>query len=232
MKPRLSSVLLIAVAAVLTSLLAGCASPGVDTSSSAEPSYDGLIPLKGTQMRKVWVREGFDLTGYSKVMVVGAGIQYRPVKDVKGTSMRSNASEFPVSDRGKEMLEQIISEEFEKAFEGLERYELVEEDGADVLLVRGAFLDVVSRVPPDGPGRTDYYLSSVGQASFMLEMLDSDSGAVLIRAVDTRGMDTVGYTARSSSVSNSAEARRLMRAWAKIVVEALNEVTTLEAFTG
>jgi hypothetical protein len=183
-------------------------------------------------MSKVWVREGFDLTGYSKAMVVGAGIQYRPVKDVRGTSMRSNATEFPVSDRGKEMLEQIINEEFEKALEGLERYEIVEEDGPDVLLVRGAILDVVSRVPPQGPGRTDYYLSSVGQASFMVELIDSDSGAVLIRAVDTRAMDRVGYATMSNPVSNSAEARRLMRAWAKLLVEALNEMTTLEAFTG
>ena len=110
---------MITTLALLTSLLVGCASPGIDTSASAEPSFDGLIPLKGTQMSKVWVREGFDLTGYSKAMVVGAGIQYRPVKAVRGTSTRSNATEFPVTDRGKEMLEQIISEEFQKALDGL-----------------------------------------------------------------------------------------------------------------
>jgi hypothetical protein len=146
--------------ALLTIASAGvCANPQLDTGASAEPSFDGLLPLKKTKVRKVWVREGFDLSGYTKLKLGGAVIQYRPVKE---TTARASSSqrEFPLSDSAKEKLQEIIFEEFQKALEKLERYEIVESSGPDVLTVRGALLAVVSRVPPERPGRTDYYLSA------------------------------------------------------------------------
>ena len=219
---------------VAVATMAGCSStPTVDTSPGAEASFDGLIPLKGTNMRKAWVREGFDLTGYTKIMIKGAGVQYRPIKGRAGstTMERSNQKEFAISDRGKEMVEKVIYEEFDKALDKLTRYEEVTEPGPDVLMVRGAILDVVSRVPPETAGAVDYYLNSVGQATFMVELIDSESGSVLVRAVDARAMQTVGYTTISNRVTNAAEVRRLMGAWARMLVEALNDLTSLDALT-
>ena len=223
-----------ALAAVATALLGltGCTTPQVDAGTGADPSFDGLVPLKGTTMQKVWVRPGLDLSGYTKVKLVGAGIQYRPVEQrAGGRSARSNQKEFAMDEAQKAALERIITEEFDKALDKQTRFEEVAEPGPDVLLVRGAFLDVVSKVPPERPGRTDYYLNSVGQATFMVELIDSQSNSVLVRAVDSRAAQTPGYTYQSNSVTNSAEARRLFARWATMLVDALNEVSTLDSMT-
>lgn len=214
-------------------ILAACASPQVDTSDGAELSHDGLIPLKGTQVDKVWVRPDLDLSGYSKIMPGGAAIQYRPVKGSSSAYRpASSQTEFPLSEDAKARLEEIISEELQKALQRVTRYQLVDQSGPGTLKIRGAFLDVVSRVPPERPGRSDIYLSAVGQATFVVEILDSESEAVLIRAADTRAMESPGVAYQSSPVTNAAEARRLFARWASLVVDALNSVTSIEDFSG
>jgi hypothetical protein len=219
----------VAVVLLSAASIGVCANPQLDTSERAEPSFDGLLPLKKTKVRDVWVREGFDLSGYTKLKLGGAVIQYRPVKDApKTTRSASTQHEFPLSDSAKETLQEIIFEEFQEALEKLERYEIVESSGPDVLTVRGAFLDVVSRVPPERTGRNDYYLSAVGQATFVLELIDSQSEAVLVRAADVRAMESPGYTFRSNPVTNATEARRLFGRWSQIVVDALNTVISME----
>jgi len=99
--------------------------------------------------------------------------------------------------------------------------------GPDVLLVRGAIIDIVSRVPPQGPGRSDVYLDSVGQATFVIELIDSETSTVLARATDTRAAETPGYTLKANRVTNTAEVRKLATYWASLLVDALNTITTL-----
>jgi hypothetical protein len=92
-----------------------------------------------------------------------------------------------------------------------------------VLLIKGGLLDVVSFVPPEQGGRNDIYLSRVGEATLVLEMRDSVSNAIILRAIDRRAAENMsGSFTRSNSVSNMAEARRLARVWASIVREALD----------
>jgi hypothetical protein len=187
------------------------------------------VPLKGTQVEKVWVTPDLDLSAYTKLMPGGAAIQYRQVKDAPSTYRGSSSqTEFPLTEDAKAMLEKIINEELQKALQRVNRFELVDSPGPDTIKVRGAFLDVVSRVPPERPGRTDYYLDSVGQATFVVEIIDSQSEKVLIRAADTRAMESADVTYRSNPVTNAAEARRLFARWASLVVDALNNVTAVD----
>jgi hypothetical protein len=83
------------------------------------------------------------------------------------------------------------------------------------LIVVGALDDIVSRVPPQRTGRGDIWISSVGEATLILEIIDSTSGEVLARAVDRRAAQPASRTGvRSSTVSSTAEVRRLARRWA------------------
>ena len=88
---------------------------------------------------------------------------------------------------------------------------------------------MVSKVPPEGPGRTEYYLDSVGQATFVVEFVDSQSDAVLIRGVDTRAAGSQGPAMASNRVTNTSEVRRLASYWANMLVAGLNELTTFDA---
>jgi hypothetical protein len=171
-------------------------------------------------MTQVWVREGYSLARYRKVMLVGADIQYRP---------RKPNDPSPISDAQKQELENLITEEFERALEHL-TLEEVSLPGPDVLLVRGTMLDVVSRQPPPGSG-TSYRLDSVGQATFVVELIDSESNSVLVRALDTRSAATPGQTVVDSD-SGTEAVRRLIARWADMLVNALNDLTAIDELQG
>lgn len=213
----------------------GCAASQPDSSprvAAAEPlSYDGLTPLQNTMMSRVWVREGIRLSGYRKVLLSGAEIRYRPAPPPTAEGQKKAATEFPVSPAEKAALEQLISEEFGRALERLTLPQ-VTEPGPDVLLVRGYMLDVVSQIPPDSRDNGGYVIDSAGQATFMVELVDSQTSTVLVRALDTRSARTPGEHYRSNTATNRAQVRRLIARWADLLVDALNDLTTIDALQG
>ncbi len=209
-------------------MLGGCASqPTLNTSADAKMSYDGLYPIEGSRTDQAWARSDLDLSGYTKIMLQGAGIHYRPLKASAGsrTALRRGETEFPLSDDQKERLRKMLREEFLKELAKIERFTFVNQSGPDVLMIRGALLDVVSRVPPEQIGRVDIYLDSVGQATLVIELIDSESGTVLARAVDTRAADRGGVAIESNRVTNWADARRLVQRWAVLLRQRLNDVS-------
>ena len=77
-------------------LFVGCttSSPTINTSPDAEVTYDGLHELKGTAADKAWVRPDIDLSQYSKIMLLSAGIEYRPGGE-SGRTTRSRSQGGP-----------------------------------------------------------------------------------------------------------------------------------------
>lgn len=206
--------------ALITVLGTACATNlTIDTSADAEVSYDGLYPVEGTRVSKAWARRDVDLSGYNKIMLEGVGIQYRPVKKRAGTRS-GGGTEFPILPERKEELREVLREGFVAELAKTDRFEIVSEPGPDVLLIRGALIDVVSHVPPERAGRSDVYLSSVGQATLVLEVIDSQSESVLIRSVDRRAAETMGGI-RSNSATNRSEVRRLAGRWGSSLREGL-----------
>ncbi len=211
-------------------MLGACASstPTINTQAAPEDmSYDGLYPVDGTRVTQAWARADLDLRSYNKILLQGAGIQYRPVKSAgyRGMAGRSGKNEFPLDEQQKERVAAAASEAFRGELAKIKSLEIVTEPGPDVLIVRGALLDVVSRVPPEPVGRGNTYLDSVGEATLVIELADSQSGSVLVRAVDRRAAQQTGWMTESTSVTNAAEVRRLFSSWARMVRTALEELT-------
>jgi len=205
---------------LLSALLVGCASePTIQTGPDAEVTYDGLTRVDNTVMDAAWKLADVDLSGYTKVKLLGAGIEFRlvsgPTSGSTTSARRSGRSEFPLDESQQERLRQTITEAFTAEMSNSERFELVEEPGPDVLLVRGALLDVVSRVPPTPVGRSQIFLASVGEATLVLELRDSVTFAILARAVDRRAASRPGTAVEANSVSTWAEVRRLANRWAR-----------------
>lgn len=206
-------------------LIAGCASapPAVDLESS--PTFDGLYEVKGGQADEAWARPDVDISQYSKIMLKGVGIEYRPGGE-RGTTWaaRSSGGPYEVTERQKERLRTIAEEEFLEELGKSEHFSIVDEAGPDVLLVAGKLLDVVSYVPPETAGRTDVYLREVGAATLVLELRDSITGTILVRAVDRRAAENLGMGLQESNrVTNTAEVRRLFAGWARLLRERLDD---------
>jgi hypothetical protein len=203
--------------------------PRIATGDDEEITHDGLYLVDKSVADKVWVKPDLDLTGYTKLMVAPAGVAYRKLDPVS-TFQADRESEFPVQEENKARFEQIIREEFTEELEKLERYDVVTEAGPDVLLLVGGLIDVVSFVPPDLDsakyGRGGVYLESVGSAVLVIELRDSQSGEVLLRAADGRAAESP-FAFEANSVTVWSEVRRLAQYWAGLLVDRLNEFEKL-----
>lgn len=224
---KISSVWRLTTPLIFAVVLVACttAPPTIQTGPDAELSFDGLHKVDNSQADVAWARPDFDISGYTKIWLVGAGIEYRQVKDRgRSTIARSQGGPYFIDDKSRAQFEELVGKVFKEEFEKIEKYELVDEPGPDVLMIRGGLLDVTSYVPPDPIGGRSYiYLSSVGEATLVLELRDSETGTILARSVDRRAAETIGGTfTRSNSVTNSAEARRLIRFWATRLREGLD----------
>ena len=215
-------------------VLAACtANPTLQTGPDAEVTFDGLTKVDRTVMDAAWVRAGTDFSGYGKIMLASAGIQYREVRGPESGSTRtmpltSTQSEFPLSDASKQRLQETVREAFLAELTNSERFEIVDKPGRDVLILVGGMLDVVSNVPPERIGRGDIYLSQVGEATLVLEVHDSMSNRILARAVDRRAAEPM-TAMPMSTVSNWAEARRLANRWATNLRTGLERLLELPA---
>ena len=217
--------------------VAGCTStPTFQTGEDAELSFDGLTRVDNTIMDVVWARTDIDIRSFRKVMFENIGVEFRaieggPYSGRGGTasmsSMRRNQTEFRLDDETKELIIKEISGAFASVVTTSDVYEVVDVPGDDVLLIRVALLDVVSRVPPESIGRSEVYLDSIGDATLVLELRDSASNAILLRAVDRRAAGSQsGYMTVSNRVTNAAEVRRLGQRWARTVKDGLDKLMT------
>jgi hypothetical protein len=127
------------------------------------------------------------------------------------------------------MFKDILKEEFTAELSKLKRYQIVDKPGPDVLMLVGGVIDVVSNVPNDfdsaafGGGRGGVYLTSVGEATLVIELRDSESKEVLGRAADRRAAESP-FAFQVNSVTAWTEVHRLAQAWGSLLRKRLEEI--------
>lgn len=213
-------------AGALLLVAVGCATGPRTPQLGSGESFDGLREVTNARVSKAWIRPDLDLSRYSKILPVNAGVDYRPVKATP-RSAASSASAFPMSAETRARFEALVTEIFREELAKVERFTIATEPGPDVLVVAGGLLDVVSNVPPETIGRGEIYLSQVGEATLVVELRDSESNAALARIIDRRAAEKASGMTWSNTVSNTAEVRKLVRQWASRLRNALDTVPLL-----
>jgi hypothetical protein len=212
----------------LLALVAGCAqTPSLQQGPDAELTFDGLARIDHGKFNDSWADPDIDFSQYNQIMVGDAVFEFRAVKKSGSSTMtmRNNESEFWISDANKEKLIEVVSETFRKELDKSEYFTKAEAPGPNVLLLVGGLHDIVSRVPPQQIGRGEIFLSSVGEATLVLEARDSLSGETIYRAIDRRSAEqTGGMMTTSNTVSNMSEVRRMARRWAIRLREGLDSI--------
>ncbi len=207
------------LALVLTAIViaSGCVSkpPSFQEGPDAELSFDGLVRIDHSAFQRVWADPEADLAGYTKILPMKANIDFRAVKSSAGSSMRSSSeTEFPINDNNRDKLVDTIGEILREEVSGNKRFSIVDKPAQDTLILSVSLLDIVSNVPPDRVGRSDIYLSRVGEITIVLELKDSLSGETLLRAAERSAVERVGNQGMlANSVTTWAEVRRLARRW-------------------
>jgi hypothetical protein len=187
---------------------------------------DGLTKLESKRVDVLYWRPGASLAPYKRIALLDCQVSFRKDWQEDQNSERRGVERVTAEDM--ERIQTLLAEEFRKEFtrELQERggYEIVDVVGEDVLVLRPAIvnLDVAA---PDLPtaSRTRSFVASPGQMTLYMELFDSATKSLIGRAIDNRqGMDTGGFQI-SNSVTNRAEADRILRAWATTLREALDD---------
>ena len=212
-------------------LLAACAGePTVQSGPDAEISHDGLYRVDNARFDMVFVDPDADWARYDQILPGGALFEFRAVKKTPRTTaarVASTQQEFYIDDKARARLEEEVGGIFDEELAKNQRFTYAETPGENVLIVRGALHDIVSRVPPQYVGRSEIYLRSVGEATLIIEIVDSMSGEVLARVIERRSAERPGGQMMwSNPVTTWTEVRRLARIWASRLNEGLEAIPT------
>lgn len=207
---------------LLLALLLGAGALAADKDLPAV-SHDGL-ELRQGKADVVYVRSGVDFSQYQRIAILDCPVAFSKSWE---RDQRSRAQRLDAGDLGK--IKQGLSEEFRKVFidelQNKGGYAVVEVGGDDVLVLRPAIMDLYVTAPDTmAPGRSYTLSDSAGAMTLYLEFYDSVTGQILARAVDRQSGRGVGRIQWQNSVTNRAEADRILRRWAEGLRKALDNV--------
>jgi len=199
---------------LLLTVLTGCV---VNAPPVAERTPDGLVRVQSKQVDTVYAVPGVSLASYKRVMLDSVDLAFKldwqkrhpEVSDSDVTRIRSQGSA-------------VFYEIFSAALTQKDGYPIVAQPGPDVLRVTASIteLDVGSTL--DNAGNKRMYVVDPSALTLSMELRDSTTGALLVRAIDKEKGRAVGNLQVVDAVSNSAEARRALEMWAGLLRSALD----------
>ena len=207
-------------------LVAACS-----TTDLPEVSADGLELVHGTRVDAVYRVPEADLGQYSRIDIAEVKVSFR-ANWLRDQTQSTRSLSHRVSQEDADQIKAAIADSFERIFtEELEKggYQVVsggdpKGDNSDLLLLIPAIVDLDVAAPDNlTPGRTRSYTASAGSMALELEFRDSITGDLLGRIYDSREAPDNGRMMITNSVTNKSEADRMLRRWARMLVEGLDK---------
>ena len=207
--------LLLAVAILVLAPFAG-ADQAESPEFGDEHTFDNLVKVEDSKMARAYIDPHADFSVFKRVAILDPLVSFR--SNWQRDQNRSRSRNITSSDmeRIKSDVSALFKQVFTERLEADNGYEVVDEAGDDVLLIRPAIIDLDVTAPDTrAPGRTRTFTASSGAATLYMEIFDSVSGDILGRAADRQVVrQTGGRLTWSNSVTNQAEARRMFGRWA------------------
>lgn len=196
-----------------------------------EVTHDGLVATSERgHADKVYVLPGLDMTGYKKIILAEPDISFRRSwkRDVNMDRRANRLSDRDVLKTIK-LGQKLLTEEFTKELKK-GKFPMVGAPAEDVLLIHISIteLDIFAPDPSRSNGIwTDVYSEAAGDATLTVELYDSVTGEILVRAIDRKRDigDQGGWNSARTHSSNIRDARGVLGEWARALVKGLNEAT-------
>jgi len=218
-------------------ILSGCVTNELSPEKEAQMSHDGLVRVTDkTRADIVFVRPGVDLSGYKKVMLEEPEVAFR--KNWQSNYNFDNRGINRLTDKDVEKMRVEGAKLFMKEFSiGLEKggWEIVDEPGPDVLLLKPSLTDlyVVAPDPNNNMGVWNkVYAESFGDMTLYLELYDSVTHQILVRAEDEQrdiGEGAGSWRMPRNRTTNIADASLVFREWANMFVRGFEEARKVAA---
>ena len=212
-------------AAVLVGL-AGCA--GVN--KAPEVTHDGLVEIDSKAFATVYEKPGASVAGYNQFAVTDCQVSFR-----KNWLRNQNDSRMGLGnrvtkedmDKIRESLASMCNDEFIGVLKSDSAYKLVgaEQVNNETLLLKPSIINLDVAAPDvQSAGRSQSYTTDSGEMTLFLEVADASTGEVLYRVVDRRRDSGSGRLQWTNSVTNAADAKRVLGGWGKQLREGLDRV--------
>ena len=177
--------------------------------------------------RETWINPNTDWTQFDKLYLWEAEFQYRdvgPARRTRSTMMNTRQREFGILDSDRQRFEEVVSEAFVKELQRAKNFTIVDEIGPNTLIMRGAALDIISKVPPETIGRSEIYVANMGEATLVVELIDAKDGEVVAVVAERRAIQSGHgrideFTMPANRTTVFAEVRR----WANRAARRLRE---------
>jgi hypothetical protein len=189
---------------------------------------EALVKIKAKNVDEAFLLPGADFSGYKKVIIAPSEVAFQKdwLRDMNNRSMGisrrlSDKDAQKIIEAARSGFDEVWAEAFSSS-----GYQVVTTPGDDVLkLVPGVFNLYVNAPDIQTGSRSKSYTVEAGEASLLLDVRDSVSGALLGRVIDRRtaGVD-MGRMQWTTSVSNRSDFRQLFKRWAKIASDGLSEL--------
>jgi hypothetical protein len=199
--------------------------PSVFAQDDADITHDGLHRVEGSKADQAYIDPEADFSVFEYIMILEPHVAFRSnwQRD-QNRSRRSNRIRQSDMDRIKADVAALLKEVFIERLQENDGLGLVAEQGPSVLLLRPAIIDLDITAPDtQTAGRSTSFTASAGAATIILELFDADTGDIIGRAVDRQTARTTNRMSWSNSVSNRAEARRMLERWATGLRERLDQ---------
>jgi hypothetical protein len=187
------------------------------TEDSAVAMFDNLVPVEDASVAVAYIDPDADFSVFQRVVILEPHVAF--VSNWRRDQNRNSRSRVNASDMEgiKSDVASLFREVFVETLQADGGYEVVDETGDDVLIIRPAVIDLDITAPDTmsaGRGRT--FTATAGAATVYIELFDSVSGAIIGRAADRRNArNNSGRLSWSSSVMNRQEGRRMFGIWAQ-----------------
>ncbi|MBA6412516.1 DUF3313 family protein [Parahaliea sp. F7430] len=202
---------------------------GACVASSPVITHDGLHSVPSKSFDAMYRKPDVDISAYRAIGLAPCSVSFRNnwLRDQNRSRLDlSNRVTQKHVDQIKEHLSAACEQHFRKALLSDPAYHLVDDfsQGEAVLVLRPSIIDLDINAPDlRSSTRQTTYTTSAGEMTLSLDLVDATSNEVLGRVVDRKRAVDHHRLQWTNSVTNSAEANRMLRSWALRLRAALDE---------
>ena len=196
-------------------LLGGCvvAAPAPEV----EQTPDGLARVQSKQVDTLFVRKGATLAPYKRLILDSVELAFK--QDWQKLHPEVSAADLTrVRSQGAAAFYEIFS----SALTLNDGYPLTMQPGPDVLRVTATISELDLATTPGVGGTQRMHVVNPQDLALLMELRDSQSGALLARAIDRDKGRAIGNLQVEGDVANSTEARQALQMWAGLLRSALD----------
>lgn len=190
-----------------------------------EVSLEGLELVDKDRRGEIYADPDVDWTVYTQIQLDEATVAFRR----NWQRDQNRYQHMKVRTRDMEKIKTDLSELFGEVFtEELTTnggYEITEETADHVMRIEPHIVDLDVYAPDtmNTSGINRSYTERAGKMTLKLRVYDSVTGDLIVAASDRREAPRRGYMQWTNSITNKAEARRMLQKWAEGLRERLDE---------